>query len=63
MQCAVVNLKSKGRMPVRIVPAVYLGDVQQQLPMGWCIACRRELFEPEKSLCLRCERMMDDVSE
>lgn len=49
MQCVTVYLQAKGRKPVRIRPVVCIGDAQQEVPAGWCIACRRELFDPAGS--------------
>lgn len=60
MQCVTVYLQAKGRKPVRIRPVVCIGDAQQEVPAGWCIACRRELFDPARELCRRCERKIDN---
>ncbi len=60
MQCGTVYLQARGRKPVKIIPVACIGDVQQDVPAGWCIACRQELYDPARELCRRCERIMDN---
>lgn len=62
MQCAVVHLKTKGRMPVRLYAPIFSCDVQQEIPAFWCVSCGREVYQPGMELCPRCERMECDES-
>ena len=55
MQFKIRYWKTRGRMPVRSQVPVYMGDRQQEIPVGWCVLCRRELYDPKKEMCRRCE--------
>ena len=57
-----VYLKSRGRMPIRSLPPLGIRDIQQDIPPGWCLACRREVYS-DRPLCPRCEGVMTDESE
>lgn len=49
-----VYLKTHHRMPLRLLSPVHPRDIQQDIPAGWCLHCRRELYRPGL-LCPRCE--------
>lgn len=51
----VVYLKSKKQMPIALKPVIYPRDIQQDLPVNWCEGCRREIYEPDETLCRRCK--------
>lgn len=34
----------------------YLYDPQQSKPAGWCEKCRREVWTPGETRCIRCRR-------
>lgn len=55
MQNGIVYLKSRRRMPVCVLHRVYPRDLQQDIPVGWCVQCRRELYCAEEALCRRCK--------
>lgn len=52
MQCQITNIKR----PIQRRPVIYLRDIQQDMPAGWCTACGQELYVPDLELCRRCER-------
>lgn len=51
----IVYLKSKKRMPIALRPVLYPRDAQQDMPANWCTVCRREIYDPEETLCRRCK--------
>ena len=61
MNAGIVYLRTKKRMPVRLRPVIYLRDIQQDIPVQWCIGCKRELYDPRHSLCRRCEGVKENV--
>lgn len=60
MRPGIVYLKTKTRMPVRLLPQIHLRDRQQDAPAAWCALCRRELYRADKALCRRCEGVKKD---
>lgn len=55
MYSRIIYLKSKKRMPIALRPVLYPRDVQQDIPANWCTVCRREIYDPEETLCRRCK--------
>lgn len=51
----IVYLKSGHRQPVQEAAPIYLRDIQQDIPRGWCPSCGQMLYSPEARLCRRCE--------
>ena len=35
----------------------FFPDVQGRLPYGWCQNCASEVFEPDRQLCRRCQKV------
>ena len=48
-------LKPRQRMPVQAQQPIYERDIQQDIPVGWCLSCRQMLYSPEEVLCRRCK--------
>ena len=63
MKQGIVYLKTRRRMPVRCIPLAYLRDTQQDIPVGWCAECRREIYRSETELCQRCEGVKEYAEE
>ena len=55
----IVYLKSKKRMPVQLGKPIYPRDTQQDIPVAWCAACQREIYESRETLCRRCKGVKD----
>ena len=59
----ITYLKIKRRMPIRVLPVIYPRDYQQDLPVNWCVGCRRELYTTEETLCRRCKGVRKEYEE
>lgn len=63
MYYGIVYLKTRGRMPVCLLPGVHPRDRQQDIPANWCVQCRRELYSPDETLCRRCKGVKQYAEE
>ena len=52
--CGVFYLRPGFRRPIMRV-RLFSGDLQGQIPAGWCGSCGREVFAAGEELCGRCK--------
>lgn len=58
-----VYLKSGRRRPVQWETPLFLRDIQQDIPAGWCPSCGQMIYNTEALLCTRCESRCEDGKE
>ena len=63
MWTRIVYVKTDHRMPVRLRPCPFPGDIRQDLPAGWCPGCGAELYSAGQTLCRRCKGGAENESK
>lgn len=52
----ILYLKPPRRRPIRTGPPLFPGDLQGDIPPGWCRECGKEVFLRGEELCPGCEK-------